>query len=133
MQTFRDLNKHLGMVPSKSAAALSEASAGRGREEAFRRQNPQVLAGLMEVALIQSSASSNAILFSIRCYMLPLVEIARVVKWRRRLHRVLRDLDPALVEYKGMARYRDMAVGWLSQFDDGAPLAPGIAPDQRSL
>jgi Fic family protein len=49
------------MVPSKSAAALAEASAGRGREEAFRRQNPQVLEGLMEVALIQSSASSNAI------------------------------------------------------------------------
>jgi hypothetical protein len=30
-------------------------------EEAFRRQNPQVLAGLMEAALIQSGASSNAI------------------------------------------------------------------------
>jgi Fic family protein len=61
MQTFRNLEKHLGMVPSRSAAALAEASAGRGREEAFRRQNPQVLQGLMEVALIQSSASSNAI------------------------------------------------------------------------
>jgi Fic family protein len=61
MQTFRNLDVHLGMVPSRSAAALAQASAGRGREEAFRRQNPQVLAGLMEVALIQSSASSNAI------------------------------------------------------------------------
>ncbi|HEX6601913.1 MAG TPA: Fic family protein [Solirubrobacterales bacterium] len=61
MQTFRNLDKHLGLVPAKSAAALAEASAGRGREEAFRRQNPQVLDGLMEVALIQSSASSNAI------------------------------------------------------------------------
>lgn len=49
------------MVPAQSAAALAEASAGRGREAAFRRQNPQVLQGLMEVALIQSSASSNAI------------------------------------------------------------------------
>jgi len=61
MQTFRDLKKHLGMVPAQSATALAEASAGRGREAAFRRQNPQVLEGLMEVALIQSSASSNAI------------------------------------------------------------------------
>lgn len=61
MQTFRDLKKHLGMVPARSAAALAEVSAGRGREEAFRRQNPQVLQGLMEVALIQSTASSNAI------------------------------------------------------------------------
>jgi Fic family protein len=61
MKTFRDLEKHLGLVPARSAAALAEASAGRGRGEAFRRQNPQVLQGLMEVALIQSSASSNAI------------------------------------------------------------------------
>jgi len=61
MQTFRDLDKHLGMVPAQSAAALADASAGRGREDAFRRQNPQVLEGLMEVALIQSSVSSNAI------------------------------------------------------------------------
>ena len=61
MQTFRDLEKHLGLVPARSAAALAEASAGRGRGDAFRRQNPQVLQGLMEVALIQSSASSNAI------------------------------------------------------------------------
>lgn len=61
MQTFRKLEKHLGLVPAQSAAALAEASTGRGREEAFRRQNPQVLEGLMEVALIQSSASSNAI------------------------------------------------------------------------
>lgn len=61
MKTFRDLEKHLGMVPSRSAAALAEASAGRGREEAFRRQNPQVLQGLMQVALIQSTGSSNAI------------------------------------------------------------------------
>jgi Fic family protein len=61
MQTFRHLDKHLGLVPAPTAASLAEASTGRGREEAFRRQNPQVLEGLMEVALIQSSASSNAI------------------------------------------------------------------------
>lgn len=61
MQTFRNLDQHLGLVPAKSAAALAEASAGRGREELFKQQNPQVLEGLMEVALIQSSASSNAI------------------------------------------------------------------------
>jgi Fic family protein len=61
MQTFRGLDEHLGLVPGRSAAALAEAGAGRGREEAFRRQSPQVLKSLMEVALIQSSASSNAI------------------------------------------------------------------------
>lgn len=61
MQTFRDLEKHLGMVPANTAAALAEVSAGRGREDAFRKQHPQVLEGLMEIARIQSSESSNAI------------------------------------------------------------------------
>lgn len=61
MQTFRNLERHLGLVPSSTAAALAEVSAGRGREDAFRRQHPQVLEGLMEIARIQSSESSNAI------------------------------------------------------------------------
>lgn len=61
METFRDLDRHLGLVPAPTAAALSEVTAGRGREEAFRRQNPQVLDALTEVARIQSTESSNAI------------------------------------------------------------------------
>jgi len=76
---------------------------------------------------------SNAILFGIRCYLISLEEIGRVEKWRKRLHRVLRDLDPALVDYKGMTRFRPMAVEWLSQFDDGAALPSGTAPDQAAL
>lgn len=61
MQTFRDLERHLGMVPASTAAALSEVTAGRGREGAFRRQNPQVLERLTEVARMQSTEASNAI------------------------------------------------------------------------
>jgi Fic family protein len=61
MQTFRDLERHLGLVPASTASALSEVTAGRGREEAFRQQNPQVLEALTEIARIQSTESSNAI------------------------------------------------------------------------
>lgn len=61
MQTFRHLERHLGMVPASTAAALAEVSTGRGREEAFRKQHPQALEGLREIARIQSSESSNAI------------------------------------------------------------------------
>jgi Fic family protein len=61
MQTFRHLKRHLGMVPAPTAAALAEVSTGRGREEVFRRQHPQILEGLIEKARIQSSESSNAI------------------------------------------------------------------------
>lgn len=61
MLTFRDLDRHLGLVPASTATALSEVTAGRGREEAFRRQNPQVLEKLSEIAIVQSAESSNAI------------------------------------------------------------------------
>jgi len=72
---------------------------------------------------------SNAIAFPIRCYLISLREIATQPKWAKRLHRVLKTLPPELVEYKGLTRYRDTAVEWLSQFDDGAPIPTGFGPD----
>ena len=72
---------------------------------------------------------SNAIVFSIRAYLLSIADIATIPKWARRLHRVLRTLPPELIDYKGLTRYRDTAVAWLSQFDDGAPTTPGCGPE----
>ena len=72
---------------------------------------------------------SNAILFVIRCYLIKMEELVTVPKWGRRLHRVLRDLPPELVDYKGLTRYRPTTVEWLANFDDGAPTSPGIFPD----
>lgn len=72
---------------------------------------------------------SNAILFSVRCYLLPLRDVVRVPKWGARLHRVLRDLDPALSAYKGLDSYRQQAVDYLAPFDDGRALPDGCAPD----
>src|SRR5512146_1358933 len=61
MQTFRELDRHLGMIPSATVTALSEVTAGRGREDAFLLQQPQILETLTEIARIQSTESSNAI------------------------------------------------------------------------
>ncbi len=72
---------------------------------------------------------SNAIVFSIRCYLIKLDELVTVPKWARRLHRVLKTLPPELVDYKGLTRYRDTTIEWLARFDDGAPTSPGFAPD----
>lgn len=60
---------------------------------------------------------SNAIVFSIRCYLIKLNELVTIPGWSQRLHRVLKSLPPELVEYKGLARYREAAVAWLSQYD----------------
>ena len=72
---------------------------------------------------------SNAILFVIRCYLIKMEEVVTVPKWARRLPRVLRSLPPELVDYKGLTRYRQTTIDWLSKFDDGAPTGPGIFPD----
>lgn len=72
---------------------------------------------------------SNAILFSIRGYLMSLEQIVTVPKWGRRLPRVLKTLPPELVEYKGLVRYRQTAIDWLEKYDDGAPTSPGGGPD----
>jgi len=72
---------------------------------------------------------SNALAFPIRCYLASLDDLVTVPKWGRRLHRVLRDLDPALAGYKGFAVNRDLIVAHLAAHDDGAPTSAGIFPD----
>lgn len=76
---------------------------------------------------------SNAILFGIRCYLASVGELARVNKWGKRLHRVLRDLHPALEDYKGLTRYRQMVIDYLAPLDDGAVIPIGTQPDQTEL
>jgi len=72
---------------------------------------------------------SNAIVFSVRGYLISMNELVTIPKWAKRMHRVLKTLHPALADYKGVDRYRDTVVQWLSQFDDGAELTPGTAPE----
>lgn len=61
MQTFRDLNKHLGRVPGNVTRNIGAIDAGKGREELFQHQSPSVLKTLIEIARIQSTEASNAI------------------------------------------------------------------------
>jgi hypothetical protein len=58
---------------------------------------------------------SNAIVFSIRCYLASFSDLVTVPGWGQRLHSVLKTLPPELVEYKGLSRYRDAALSWLSR------------------
>jgi hypothetical protein len=72
---------------------------------------------------------SNAILFSIRGYLIKMNELVTVPKWGRRMHRVLGSLPQELIDYKGITRYRDTTLAWLSKYDDGQPTSPGGGPD----
>jgi len=61
MQTFRALERHLGLIPASVAQQLGAIDVGRGRQEAFRLQHPEVLETLRQIAVIQSVEASNAI------------------------------------------------------------------------
>lgn len=71
----------------------------------------------VELQFMPRLPRSNALLFSIRTYLISLNDLVRNPEWAKRLHRVLRDLPEEIAEYKGMTRYRPTVVQWLSQFD----------------
>jgi hypothetical protein len=72
---------------------------------------------------------SNAVLFSIRCYLASLDDLATYPRWATRLHRVLQTLPQPLVDYKGLTRFRDTVLQWLSRHDDGQPIGRGTLPE----
>lgn len=76
----------------------------------------------VELQTLTRLPGSNAILFGIRTYLIRLEELARIRKWAIRLHRVLRDLHPEIVEYKGLARIRPLIIDYLAPFDDAVDL-----------
>jgi Fic family protein len=59
--SFADLDRHFGALPPARVQSLMSIAEARGREQAFRRQNPAGLETLREVAVIQSTEASNAI------------------------------------------------------------------------
>jgi len=61
MMTFRDLDRRFALTPSEIGRQLSRIDVARGRQEAFRVQQPRALKRLIEIARIQSVESSNAI------------------------------------------------------------------------
>ena len=61
MHSFRDLGRHLDLIPAPLNRQLSEIDIARGRQEAFARQHPAALESLKHQALIQSVEASNAI------------------------------------------------------------------------
>lgn len=72
---------------------------------------------------------SNAILFSIRAYLISLNDLATYPRWVKRFHRVLKGLHPDLIEYKGITPYHADVVRWLEKYDGGEELGYGTHPE----
>ena len=60
---------------------------------------------------------SNALMFSIRTYLISFEDLCTNPDWARRMHRVMKTLPEPLIEYKGLSRYHPLLVEWLSQYD----------------
>lgn len=74
---------------------------------------PERLHLRVEVQHLIRLPQSGALLFLVRTHLLPLVDIARVPAWRRRLGSVLAELPQDMADYKGINRYREAAATWL--------------------
>lgn len=61
MGSFDDLPVRFGSIPSGRARTLFAIAEAHGREQMFRRQNPETLASLQRIARVQSAEASNAI------------------------------------------------------------------------
>ncbi len=88
---------------------------GPAREELSWDEIGQRLHLRVEVQHFVRLPRSNAVMFPIHTYLVPLDELCNVPAWSRRLELVLGELPQDLVDYKGLTRYREMTVSWLSE------------------
>lgn len=68
----------------------------------------------VEVQHLIRLPDSNAVMFLIRTFMLPLEAIAAVEPWRARTAAVLAELPEDMASYKGIIKYKDRAADWLA-------------------
>jgi hypothetical protein len=71
----------------------------------------------VELQVLDRMPRSNAMMFSIRTYLMSLEDIVSNPEWAKRMHRVMKTLPAPLIDYKGLTRYHGMVVDYLSQFD----------------
>ncbi|KAA0874440.1 heme-dependent oxidative N-demethylase family protein [Nitrincola tapanii] len=71
----------------------------------------------VELQVLDRMPRSNALMFSIRTYLISMQDLVTRPDWAKRLHRVMKTLPPELVEYKGLSRFHPTLVQWLAQFD----------------
>lgn len=71
----------------------------------------------VELQVLDRMPRSNAMMFSIRTYLMSLEDLVTNPEWAKRMHRVMKTLPEPLIEYKGLSRYHGMVVDYLAQFD----------------
>lgn len=71
----------------------------------------------VELQVLDRMPRSNALMFSIRTYLISMNDLVTNPEWAKRMHRVMQTLPEELVEYKGLSRYHPTLLQWLKKYD----------------
>ncbi|SEG56624.1 heme-dependent oxidative N-demethylase family protein [Marinobacterium lutimaris] len=71
----------------------------------------------VELQVLDRMSRSNALMFSIRTYLISLEDLVTNPEWAKRMHRVMKGLPEQLIEYKGLTRFHPLVVDWLAKYD----------------
>ena len=110
---MRRLNWSMTVNPRLDTSPETYPDWGADRSKLDRENIGSLLHLRVELQSLFRLPRSNGILFSIRTYLISFNDMATNPLWARRTSRVLASLPPELVEYKGLSRYRDLAIAWL--------------------
>lgn len=116
-QPYRRLNWTMTINPRMDTSSETYHQWGHERSMVTAENVGELVHLRVELQFMPRLARSNALLFSIRTYLICLNDLVTQPGWGQRLHRVLRDLPDDIADYKGISRYRPTVVQWLRQFD----------------
>lgn len=122
-QPVRRLNWTMTVNPRLDTSPETYHEWGRERGLVTPDNVGRVVNLRVELQFMPRLPRSNALLFSIRTYLISLDELVTQPQWACRLHRVLRDLPDVIADYKGLTRYRQTVVDYLAQYDPQAQAA----------
>lgn len=110
----RRLNWSTTVEPRLDTGLEAYPDWGRHRQGVTRENLGEKLHMRIELQSLYRLPRSNAILFSIRCYLLSLADLVTVPGWGPRFAGVLQSLPPEIVAYKGLAPYIDPICDYLA-------------------
>lgn len=116
-QPYRRLNWTMTINPRMDTSSETYHLWGHERGSVTAENAGEKVHLRVELQMMPRLARSNALLFSIRTYLISLNDLCQNPAWAKRLHRVIRDLPTEIADYKGISEYREPLVQWLSQFD----------------
>ena len=116
-EPVRRLNWTITMNPRMDTAPEVYHEWGHERTSVTPENAGQVVHLRVEVQTLFRLPRSNGMLFGIRTYLISMEDLCTNPEWAKRMHRVMKNLNLEIKDYKGITRYHETLVNWLSQFD----------------